>query len=161
LIKSVAFLRQMQKEIKFSQKTGKSLPFIEADVEDIRIANELAQEILGRTLDELSRPGRDLLMLLDEMIEKRWEKIIQKDKTSKQKRTDISFTRRDIREYTGWSNTRVHRYLKELVDLEYVFVDGGRNGSRYCYRLAYEGQGKDGSKFILGLTSVEELTGNG
>jgi uncharacterized membrane protein len=150
LIKSVAFLRQMQKEINVNRKA----PYIEVDAEDIRIANDLSQEILGRSLDELSRPGRDLLMLLDEMIERLWREL---NKDAKLKRTDITFSRRDIREATGWSNTRVHRYLKELVDLEYVLVDGGKNGSRYRYRLAYEGQGKDGEKFILGLTPVDEL----
>ncbi len=157
LIKSVAFLRQMQKEIKYSQKNGKSVPFIEADLEDIRIANKLAQEILGRSLDEVSRPGRDLLMLLDEMVEKLWQKLTGKEASNKLKRTGINFTRRDIREHTGWSNYRVHTHLKELVHLEYILVESGKNGSPFCYRLAYEGQGKDGSKFILGLTNPEEL----
>ncbi len=141
LIKSVAFLRQMQKKI-----NGNSSHYIEVEPEDIKIANDLAKEILGRSLDELSRPGRDLLMLLDEMAEK------QSDT-----KTDFTFTRRGIREYTGWSNTRVHRYLKELVEFEYILIESGRNGSRYLYCLAYKGQGKDGSKFILGLTSVENL----
>ena len=150
LIKSVAFLRQMQKP---AASNGQ----IEVDPEDIRIANKLAREILGRSLDELSRPGRDLLMLLDEMIETRWQKTAAADRTAKPGRTGIAFTRRDIREHTGWSNTRVHRYLKELTELEYVLTDAGRNGSRYRYRLAYEGQGKDGSRFILGLTSAQAL----
>ncbi len=155
LIKSVAFLRQMQKKIKSGTKNGKTVPWIEVDAQDIRIANMLSEEILGRSLDELSRPGRDLLMLLDEMVEAIRQKTAAAD--TRQKRTGISFTRRDIRQYTGWSNTRVHRYLKELVDLEYVLIEAGRNGSRHRYRLAYEGQGKDGSKFILGLTCVDEL----
>ena len=41
--------------------------------------------------------------------------------------------------------------------LEYVTVESGRNGSAYRYRLAYEGQGKDGSQFMLGLKSVEQI----
>ena len=154
LIKSIAFLHQMQKQIRSSQKNGTSIPWVEVELEDICIANKLTREILGRSLDELSRPGRDLLMLLDEMIETLWHKS---KKDTKLKRTDITFTRRDIREYTGWSNTRVHRYLKELVDLEYILIDAGRNGSRYRYKLTYEGQGKDGSKFVLGLMSVDNL----
>lgn len=151
LIKSVAFLRQMQK----TTQTNGAGPYVEVDTEDIRIANDLAAEILGRSLDELSRPGRDLLMLLDEMVENLWD-----GKDKKLKRTDISFTRRDIREYTGWSNTRVHRYLKELSDLEYILVESGRNGSRYRYCLAYEGQGRDGSRFVPGLVPVEQLEGS-
>ena len=155
LINAVAFMRQMQKQVKYERKDGKQVPYVEADFTDIRIANKLTHEVLGRSLDELSRPGRDLLILIDEMVEELWRKALEQD--SGIRRTGIGFTRRDIREYTGWSNTRVHRYLKELIDLEYVLIDRGGNGSRYRYKLAYEGQGKDGSKFVLGLTSVENL----
>jgi DNA primase len=35
--------------------------------------------------------------------------------------------------------TRVHRYLWELVQLEYVVVESGRNGVQQHYRLAYDG----------------------
>ena len=153
LIKSVAFLRQMQKEIKSTRSNGN--PHIEVEPEDIRIANQLTNEILGRSLDELSRPGRDLLILLDEMIDALWAEAVEKDHTVK--RVHIPFTRRDIRKFTGWSNYRVHTHLKELVNLEYVFVESGKNGMSYCYRLAYEGQGKDGSRFILGLTDPSGL----
>jgi len=155
LIKAVAFLRQMQKQVISAENGGKAAAYIDVDTEDIRIANKLAQEILGKSLDELSRPGRDLLLLLDQMVEKRFETIAKRLQSAR--RTEITFTRRDIRKFCGWTNTRVHRYLKELVDLEYVLIDAGRNGALYRYRLAYEGQGKDGSKFVLGLASVEEL----
>jgi DNA primase catalytic core len=155
LIKSVAFLRQMQKQVFINPDTG--TPCIDTDPEDIRIANHLATEIMGRSLDELSRPGRDLLILLDEMVEQLWQEVTRKKKNSPVKRTDITFNRRTIREHTGWTNTRVHRYLKELVDLEYVLVDCGRNGLKYTYRLAYEGQGKTGEKFLLGLTDPDKL----
>ncbi len=148
LIMATAFLRQMQKHVKHK----KSIPYIDVDIEDIKIANNLANEILGRSLDELSRPGRDLLILLDDMVEK-----MAKQSKKHIERTEIIFSRRDIREYAGWSNSRVHRYLKELVELEYVFVDSGQNGSKYCYRLAYEGQGKEGENFVLGLTDVNNL----
>ena len=75
----------------------------------------------------------------------------------RQSRTNISFSRRDIREYTGWANSRVHRYLKELLDFEYLLIESGRNGTICRYRLAYEGQGKDGERFVLGLKEVENL----
>jgi hypothetical protein len=112
---------------------------------------------MGRSLDELSRPGRDLLILLDDMTEKLWRETASADKDSPVKRTDIVFSRRTIREHTGWTNTRVHRYLKELVELEYVLVDAGRNGLKYAYRLAYQGQGKQGEKFLPGLADPEML----
>jgi len=166
LIKAVAFLRQMTKEVHTATRPGgTSLDYIEADLDDLSIANKLAHEILGHSLDELSRPGRDLLMLLDELIAKRaTEKKKDKPVFAKPdkeeygpQRTQIGFTRREVREFTGWANARVHRYLKELVDLEYVLMDTGRNGSTCRYRLAYEGQGKDGKRFMLGLKPIEEL----
>jgi DNA primase catalytic core len=155
LIKAVALLRQMRKPVKAFSNNGSSFEYIEVDLEDIRIANELAREILGHSLDELSRPGRNLLLLLDEMIRARLKKEDTGDDSHR--RNNIGFTRREIRDFTGWANARVHRYLRELADLEYVLVDAGRNGATYRYRLAYDGQGKDGSRFVLGLKDAKEL----
>jgi len=157
LIKAVAFLRQMQKETHHTERNGKQVPYVLVDVEDIRIANSLAHEILGRSLDELSRPGRSLLLQLDEMVEKSIKRLNKENPDHAPGRTEITFSRREIRESTGWAHTRVHRYLKELVDLEYVIIDSGRNGTLCRYRLAYEGQGKNGERFMLGLTDPEQL----
>jgi len=157
LIKAVAFLRQMQKEVSHTRRNGEAVPYVLIDVEDVRIANKLAHEILGRSLDELSRPGRSLLLQLDEMVEKTVERLNKDNPDHSPNRTAVSFTRREIREFSGWAHTRVHRYLKELVDLEYVLIDSGRNGSLCRYRLAYEGQGKNGERFMLGLTDPDQL----
>ena len=153
LIKAVAFLRQMRKPIQTRGGNGTQVEYIEVDVDDIRIANELAHEILGHSLDELSRPGRDLLLLLDDLLKER----TQDSEDAAERRSHFTFTRRDIREFTGWANSRVHRYLRELVDLEYVLVESGRNGATYRYRLAYDGQGKDGQRFVLGLKAIADL----
>jgi DNA primase catalytic core len=169
LIKALAFLRQMQKPILYPStplRAGETtVPYIEVDRDDIRLANKLAHEILGHSLDEMSRPGRDLLNHLEEMVTAIVERLKKEDNPSttlragerNPDRTAISFSRRDIREFTGWSNARVHRYLKELVELEYVIQDTGRNGMLCRYRLAWEGQGKDGGKFMLGLTDPDKL----
>jgi DNA primase len=157
LIKAIAFLRQMQKPVKSFGNNGASFDYIEADREDIRLANELAHEILGHSLDELSRPGRDLLLQLDAMVAARLKEKSSETEDEPSRRHHIGFTRREIREFTGWANARVHRYLKELVDLEYVLVDSGRNGVTCRYRLAWDGQGKDGKRFVLGLKDIADL----
>jgi DNA primase catalytic core len=157
LIRAVAFLRQMQKQVEHTQRNGEAVPYVLVDVEDVRVANKLAHEILGRSLDELSRPGRSLLLLLDEMVEQTVERLKQERPDHVPLRTAVTFSRRQIREATGWAQTRVHRYLKELVDLEYVLIDSGRNGTLCRYRLAYEGQGKNGERFMLGLTDPDQL----
>ncbi len=162
LIKAVAFLRQMQKEIRTEQRNGAAVAFVVADLDDIRLANRLAHEILGHALNELSRPGQDLLMQLDEMAEVIAKRIGKehknaKDGEAKPSRTAVSFSRREVREFTGWTNTRLHIHLKELADFEYVIVESGRNGLPFRYRLAYEGQGKDGRRFMLGLHDADTL----
>jgi DNA primase len=165
LINAVALLRQMQKQTKSTPNAPDGAnQYIEVDKEDIRLANELATEILGHSLDELSRPATDLLQLLLKMT----QQANGKPKgTAKEKNADEpppsfvrqapGFTRRQIREFTGWSNARVHRYLQELIELEFVLMEHGRNGVLHRYRLAYEGQGQDGRKFLLGLKPVNEL----
>ena len=87
LIKSVAFLRQMVKTVQYEQKDAESIPYIEVDLEDIKIANTLAHEVLGRSLDELSRPSRDLLVQLEEML----ELIVSQRQDDTLKRTSIVF----------------------------------------------------------------------
>lgn len=153
LIKAVAFLRQMARPV----KEGRGRPYVEVEVEDIRVANELASEILGRSLDELNGVSRALLMVLERMVAEKLAELRQSSQDNVPRRTDVHFTRRQIREYTGWAHSRCVRYLKQLVDLEYVAVDSGRNGSRFTYRLLYDGQGRDGARFLLGLKPVEEL----
>ncbi|MDD9920990.1 MAG: CHC2 zinc finger domain-containing protein, partial [Boseongicola sp.] len=145
LIAAVAFLRQAMKPIRHHGVNGDRRAYVEVDKEDIRIGNELAVAILGRSLDELSRPGRDLLEELEQMHPGSGE-------TAKRQGPHASgFTRREVRERTGWNNTRVHRYLRELVELEYVIVENGRNGTALQrYRLLYNGEGKSGEKFVLG-----------
>ena len=172
LIKAVAFLRQMQKPVKSWSANGLDHSYIEVDREDIRLANELAHQILGHSLDELSRPAYDLLTLLDTMAK---EGIVQPAvgntfgyqpaslgsagaSHADPGRKNNSFTRRQIREFSGWSNVRVHRHLQELIELEFVLVEHGRNGVQHRYRLAYDGQGRDGRRFMLGLKSVEDLS---
>jgi hypothetical protein len=148
LIKALAFLRQMQKPLFHEKHTGAvgksaSIPYIKVDRDDIRLANTLARDTMGHSLDELSRPSRDLLKLLEEMM--------------RGKDGDTKYTRRDIREQIGWTNTRLHIHLKELLDFEFLAVEAGRNGLLHRYRLAYEGEGKDGSKFLAGLKDVDQL----
>lgn len=158
LIKAVAFLRQMQKPMKMLAADRQDRHYIEVDRQDIRLSNELAQEILGHSLDELSRPAHDLLKLLTAMVCA--EQVPSLDSTEASPRLQDGFTRRQIREFTGWSHIRVHRGLKELVELEFVIKQRGCNGVRHYYRLAGDGLGGDGKHLILGLKSPEELRDN-
>ena len=139
LINTICFLRQKQKEVKEDKDIGK---YIEVDKTDISLANELFTEVLGWTIDELSRPSRDLL-----------KAIVKYCRATDSK----EFRRREIREYIKWGNTHLHNHLRKLEELEYVTALNGKNGSKYSYRLLYEGDGENTEKFVVGLKSPEEI----
>ena len=75
----------------------KAVQYIEVTLDDIEAANHLANEVLGRTLDELSPQTRRLLMLLDQMVTEACKRF-------EMDRSDYRFSRRDVRQYTGWSD---------------------------------------------------------
>src|SRR5206468_507243 len=75
LIRSIALLHQHQREKKTVVHDGKQLSYIEVTRADIAIANRLAHEVLGRSLDELAPQTRRLLMLLDEMVSAASERL--------------------------------------------------------------------------------------
>lgn len=146
LIKAVAFLHQMQREIKTARRIGgEPFEYIEVTPEDVATANRLAHEILGHSLDELSRPGRTLLLELERMV----------NEHLKPENSRPAFSRRQIREHTGWSNYRVHTHLRELIEYEYLSVETDRNTNGHRYRLLYDGQGKEGERFMLGLADPD------
>jgi hypothetical protein len=172
LIRAVAFLRQMQKPVKRLKTPPGAAPaegsgsgghrYIEVDAEDIKLANRVAREILGRSLDELSRPSLNLLLELENMVRARMETKGQEGTGGQGLRLNrVSFTRREIREHTGWSNYRVHIHLRELVEFEYLSVETDRVNNTYRYRLLWNGQGKDGRRFLLGLDEEDALDSGG
>jgi hypothetical protein len=67
------------------------------------------------------------------------------------------FSRRQVREFSGWAHHRVHRYMAELLALEYVASEGSRLGCVQRHQLLWEGEGRDGARFLLGLRSPDEL----
>jgi len=68
LIRSVALLHQHQRPRKTVQHNGRAVEYIEVTVNDIAVANRLAHEVLGRSLDELPPQTRRLLLAVDEMV---------------------------------------------------------------------------------------------
>jgi DNA primase catalytic core len=153
MIKAIALLHQYQRPRRRNQRleevaAGKE--YIEATLEDIEVANMLANEVLGRSLDELSPQTRRLLLLLDAMVKEGCEAF-------KMRRSDFRFTRKDVRKFTHWSDFQVHTHLSRLVSLEYVAIRRGAQGSGFGYELIYDGKVQDGRPFLLGLIDVEEL----
>jgi DNA primase len=150
LIRAVAFLHQHQRTIKTMTHRGETSEYIEATLDDIEIANRLAHDVLGRTLDELPPQPRRLLWLLDQMVREACARL-------KMDRPDYRFSRREVRAFTQWGDTQCRLHLDRLVDLEYVLVHRGGRGQSFVYELLYDGQGKDGKPFVPGLFGVEQL----
>ena len=153
IINTVAFLHQMQREIKTVERKGHIIRYIEVTLEDIQLANEIAHNILGKSLSELTDPSRNLLNLIHTMV-------LEMERVADKHKDNILFTRRMVREYTKWSDYQIKIHIKQLEELEYLIPICGSWGKQFRYRLAYDGQGMDGSRFCLGLINVENLRSN-
>ena len=150
LIDSIALLHQYQREIKSADQNGVALEYIEVTKQDIALANHLAHEIIGCSLDELPPPTRSLLQSLDSLVA---EKIEEKGL----RQNEVRFTRREVREAAGLSNSQVNVHLDRLVELEYVYAHYGKNGQRYQYELVFDGDINKTQAQLIGLIDVEAL----
>jgi len=151
LIATVAVLHQHQREIRaIDCGGGKTAPCVVATLDDIAAANRLAHETLGRCLDEMPPQTRRLLALIEREVAARCT-------AAKMERGDVRFTRRQVREACGWSNTQLHVHLSRLVELEYLLTHRADHGQGFVFELVYDGAGKDGSRFVSGLIDVEKL----
>ena len=147
LILGITFLHQMQRTVKHDEACG---DYIETTLDDIAIANELATALFGQALEDLSRPGQQLLALVFDYVQSQ----AAKQKTTADK---ITFSRRELREAIKWSEYQLRTYLDELARLEYVWPLAGRQGQPFRYRLLYDGQAQGGQRFLAGIKSVEQL----
>ncbi len=150
LIRSIALLHQHQREIHRVVHQGKRVEYIEVTLEDIETANRLAHEVLGRTLDELPPQTRRLLHLIHELVTERCVAL-------EMRRCDYRFSRRDVREATGWTDFQVKSHMKKLEAMEYVLVHRGGRGQSFVYELLYNGEGQDTQLFLMGLIETATL----
>jgi DNA primase len=131
LIRAIAFLHQHQRPVKTASFGGKRLDYIEATPEDIAAANRLVAEVLGRSLDDLRPETRRMLLAIDELVSQQCQKL-QID------RCDYRFSRRQVREHTGWSATQVRIHMERLHEMEYLVTHRGGRGQNFVYELVFE-----------------------
>ena len=126
------------------------MEYIEVTLQDIETANQLANEVLGQSMDELAKPSRTLLSMIFNMV---------KDMAESQDipLDEIFFTRRMIRENTGWTDWQIKTHIRQLEDLEYLSARIGSKGKEYSYVLNYQGQAEETEKCYLNLTPVDEI----
>jgi hypothetical protein len=150
LIRTIALLHQHQRPVQIIQQHGQTLPYIEVTRDDIALANRLAHEVLGRSLDELAPQTRRLLTLLDAMVTEACQRL-------EMDRSDYRFSRKDVRQHVQWTDFQVKTHMRKLEDLEYVLVHRGGRGQSFVYELLYDGQGADGQPFLMGLIDPDTL----
>jgi DNA primase catalytic core len=150
LIRAIALLHQVQRPLRQVEHQGRIVPYLEVTLDDVAIANRLAGEVLGRSLDDLAPQTRRLLTLLDQYVTERC-RAIGLD------REDYRFTRREVREFTGWGHSQLGVHLVRLVDLEYLLVHRGGRGQGFVYELLYDGSGPGGGRFLPGLLDPARL----
>lgn len=124
LIKAVAFLRQMQKPVKQHGGTN----YIEVDPEDLKICEPLIRALFLAPLRELSITSRNLLQLLHEM------RTAGREGAEGHK---FTFTMRQAREYSKYSQTTLHRCKTELELFDYVVRDTSSRQRPYRYFLEW------------------------
>jgi DNA primase catalytic core len=148
LIDAIALLHQHQRE-------ARTLPggqrFIEVTLDDIALANELAPEMLGRSLDELPPQTRRLLAFIRELVKKKCGAGGAKAGAG-----PACFSRKELRDLSGWSLTQVSVHLERLVALEYLTLRHGRLGSAFVYEILFDLSAPEAVAHI-GLIEVAKL----
>ncbi len=149
LIETIALLHQYQRPVQEVEHRGAKLRYVEVTREDIELANRLTREVLGRSLDELPPQTRRLLGLVDALV-------AQETKRLGLNRCDYRFSRRELREHSGWGDTQLKVHLGRLAELEYVLVHRGRQGQSYVYELCWSSEEGAGTS-LAGLVDAEGL----
>lgn len=136
LIDTIAYLHQHQRTVKTARHSaspaqeGTILEYIEATLDDIGLANRIAHDVLGRSLDELPPQTRRLLKLVDGYINSECQRLGVR-------RMDFRFSRRQLREAVHWGDTQLKVHLSRLAELEYLVAHRTKTNG-FEYELAYD-----------------------
>jgi DNA primase len=150
LLDTIALLHQHQRPVKTMLDGGQAVEYVEVTAEDIAQANVIAHEVLGRSLDELPPQTRRLLASVVEHV-----RSLAREQSIPQ--ADVRFTRRDVRERTGWGDTQLRVHLTRLHELEYLVAHRGMRGQSFEYELAFDGDTGADVPHLVGLIGADEL----
>jgi DNA primase catalytic core len=149
LIDTIALLHQHQRQAIKHTISGREIEMLPVTLEDIEAANRIAPEVLGRSLDELPPQTRRLLESIKQLVR-------NKMKSEKLEQRISLFSRRELRDFTGWSETQTRLHLERLEAMEYVSRRTGRQGSLCKYELLTAANEPEGS-WHVGLLDVAKL----
>ena len=150
LIDVIAFLHQHQREVKRAQRGEQIVEYIEATLADIALANRIAHDVLGRSLDELPPQTRRLLKLVDGHVAAECARLGVK-------RADVRFSRRALREAIQLGDSQLKLHLARLVELEYLVTHRTKTGG-FDFELVYDMGDADGVLRFPGLADIGPLS---
>jgi len=153
LIDVIALLHQHQRPIKTATVADKTVEYIEATLADIELANRLAHEVLGVSLDELPPQTRRVLTSVRELVHARMAEqgLPQRE---------VRFARGELRAATRTSDTQLKVHLARLAEMEYLLIHRAERGQGYVYELLYDGDAQMGVH-LSGLIDVRTLKTQG
>jgi DNA primase len=151
LIDTIALLHQHQRPVKTVVVQGRPVEYIEATLADIEAANQIAHEVLGRSLDELPPQTRRVLAFIVGHVRAQAQ-------AGAMRRADVRFTRGELRTASGLGDTQLKIHLARLVELEYLITHRAERGQGFTYELLFDGDAA-ASVHLSGLIDVEKLTG--
>jgi DNA primase len=148
LIDAIAFLHQHQRPVRTATVAGAAIEYVEVTRDDIALANRLAHEVLGRSLDALPPQTRRLLGVVAGYVAER-------ARTQGTDPEHVRFTRRELREAIGWGDTQLKLHLSRLHEHEYLLIH--RHGPQFRYELAFDGDADAAGRQLIGLIDVESM----
>ncbi len=149
LIDTIAFVHQHQRPIKTAQRGEQRIEYIEATLADIELANRIAHDVLGRSLDELPPQTRRLLTLIDGHVGAECRR-------TGVRRIDLRFTRRALREAIDWGDTQLKVHLARLVELEYLVAHRAKSAV-FEHELVYDLGADEHTLRFPGLADIDAL----
>jgi DNA primase len=127
LINVMALVYQYQRPIESAvDLDGQPFQLIKVTRDDVARVDALMGEVLSNTTDEMTPASRKMLAVLQA-----WAAELPLTNGVVHR-----WTRREIRERTGWSDTQVRMVLEQLVEFEYLLQFGAGQGKRAFYQIA-------------------------
>ncbi|MEO7885189.1 MAG: CHC2 zinc finger domain-containing protein [Polaromonas sp.] len=151
LIDTIALLHQHQRQIKSASVAGQAVEYIEASLSDIELANRIAHEVLGVSLDELPPQTRRVLSGLHTLVQGRMTELGLPQR-------ELRFTRTQVRSACALSDTQARIHLERLAAMEFILVHRGQRGQSYEYELLHDSaEGMRSGPHLAGLIDTAAL----
>lgn len=141
LIEAITLIHQHQRPRKRKETPSGVLEYIEASLVDIALANDLALSFFDHSTSDMAPHTHRLALEIGRFVEHQGG--------------DVQFTRKAIRDFSGWTDWSVRQALEQLVELGYIGKLAGQNGVQFKYELVHDVR-QEARKKVL-LTDVEEL----